>query len=204
SLRAPRPSASWPWGPDRPPSPPLDRPEGTRLNPRMAPRPPEELSPQEAMEELATLAAALDAADRAYYQADAPTITDAEYDALTRRTAAIESQFPELKRPDSPSEQVGAAPAEGFAKARHAVPMLSLGNAFTEDEIAEFADRVRRFLNLKADDPLAVTAEPKIDGLSLSLTYEAGRLARAATRGDGETGENVTPNARSIGDIPAR
>src|SRR5690606_15700966 len=204
NLQARTPSARWPWGPDGPASAPLDRSEGTGLNPRMTPRPPEELSPQEAMEELAALAAALDDANRAYYQADAPTITDAQYDAMKRRNAAIEAQFPELKRPDSPTEQVGAAPAEGFAKARHAVPMLSLENAFAAEEVAEFTDRIRRFLNLKPDDPLAFTAEPKIDGLSLSLTYEAGRLTRAATRGDGETGENVTPNARSIDDIPVR
>ena len=156
------------------------------------------------MEELAALAAALAAANRAYHQADAPEISDAEYDALKRRNAAIEARFPELKRPDSPSEQVGAAPSEGFAKVRHARPLYSLENAFDEAEVPEFVDRVRRFLNLPAGEPLAFTAEPKIDGLSLTLRYEGGLLVAAATRGDGETGENVTPNARTIGDIPER
>ena len=174
-------------------------------NPPMTERPPvEELSPQEAMEELAALAGALAEANRAYHQADAPEISDAEYDALKRRNAAIEARFPELKRPDSPSEQVGAAPSETFAKVRHARPLYSLENAFDEAEVPEFVDRVRRFLNLPADAPLAFTAEPKIDGLSLSLRYEEGRLVTAATRGDGETGENVTPNARTIADIPER
>ncbi len=169
----------------------------------MVPRPPvEELSPQQAMEELAALAIDLAEANRAYHQADAPAITDADYDALKRRNAAIEARFPELKRPDSPSGQVGAAPSEAFAKVRHARPLYSLENAFEEAEVGEFVDRVRRFLNLSADQPLAFTAEPKIDGLSLSLRYEEGRLVNAATRGDGETGENVTPNARTIADIP--
>jgi DNA ligase (NAD+) len=168
------------------------------------PRPVEQLSPQEAMEELAALALAIEDANLAYYQADAPTMTDAEYDALKRRNAAIEARFPELKRPDSPSDRVGAAPAGAFAKVRHPVPMLSLENAFAEGDIADFVARVRRFLNLAPDAPLAFTAEPKIDGLSLSLRYESGRLAQAATRGDGETGENVTPNARTIRDIPER
>jgi DNA ligase (NAD+) len=168
----------------------------------MLARPVEDLTPQEAMEELAALARAIAEANLAYHQADAPRISDADYDALKQRNAAIEARFPELKRPDSPSEQVGAAPAEGFAKVRHARPMLSLENAFDEADVPEFVDRIRRFLGLGADDPLAFTAEPKIDGLSLSLRYEAGRLVTAATRGDGETGENVTPNARTIGDIP--
>jgi DNA ligase (NAD+) len=164
----------------------------------------EELTPEEARDELARLAEAITQANLAYHQADAPRISDAGYDALKRRNAAIEARFPELKRPDSPSEQVGATPSEAFAKVRHAVRMLSLENAFDETEIAEFAGRVRRFLNLAPDAPLAFTAEPKIDGLSLSLRYEGGRLASAATRGDGETGENVTPNARTIDDIPER
>jgi DNA ligase (NAD+) len=171
----------------------------------MAPRPPvEELTSQQAMQELTRLAVAIAAANLAYHQADAPRISDAEYDALKRRNAAIEAAFPELKRPDSPTEQVGAAPAEAFGKVRHAVRMLSLENAFAEAEVPEFVERIRRFLNLAPDAPLAFTAEPKIDGLSLSLRYEAGRLVVAATRGDGETGENVTPNARTIPDIPER
>ena len=162
----------------------------------------EELTAEAAEQELAELARAIADADRAYHQADAPVITDAEYDALKRRNAAIEARFPELRRPDSPSGRVGAAPSEGFAKVRHARPMLSLDNAFAESEIVDFAERVRRFLNLAPEDALAFTAEPKIDGLSLSLRYEAGRLVVAATRGDGETGENVTANARTIAEIP--
>jgi DNA ligase (NAD+) len=166
------------------------------------PRPADSLTPEEARDELARLATAIDAANRAYHQADAPTISDAEYDALKRRNAAIEAAFPELKRDDSPTEQVGAAPAEAFAKVRHRVRMLSLENAFDAAEVVDFVDRVRRFLNLPEGATPAFTAEPKIDGLSLSLRYEAGRLVTAATRGDGETGENVTANARTIGDIP--
>ena len=169
-----------------------------------ATRPVDELSPEEAMEELAALAKALAKANLAYHQADAPTISDADYDALKRRNAAIEAAFPELKREDSPSEQVGAAPSEAFAKVRHARPLYSIENAFDAGEVAEFVERIRRFLGLGEEAPLAFTAEPKIDGLSLSLRYEAGRLVVAATRGDGETGENVTANARTIGDIPER
>ncbi len=165
---------------------------------------PGDLSPGQAAQELARLAKAIADANLAYHQADAPRISDAEYDVLKRRNAAIEALHPGLKRPDSPSEQVGAEPAEGFAKVRHARPMLSLENAFAEDEVAAFDERVRRFLGLGPDAALAYTAEPKIDGLSLSLRYEYGRLAQAATRGDGETGENVTANARTINDIPSR
>ena len=168
-------------------------------------RPPvETLTPREAAEELAALARAMSEADLAYHQNDAPTISDADYDALKARNAAIEARFPELRRPDSPSDKVGAAPSEGFAKVRHAVPMLSLENAFDEAEVAEFDARIRRFLNLAPDAPLAFTAEPKIDGLSLSLRYEGGLLREAATRGDGEVGENVTANARVVADIPER
>ncbi|MBP7241125.1 NAD-dependent DNA ligase LigA [Amaricoccus sp.] len=166
-------------------------------------RPVAELTEAEARAELARLAEAIAAANLAYHQADAPAISDADYDALKGRNAAIERAFPALKRADSPSERVGAAPAETFAKVRHAVRMLSLENAFAEAEIADFVERIRRFLGLAADAPLAFTAEPKIDGLSLSLRYEAGRLVQAATRGDGETGENVTANARVVPDIPA-
>ncbi|HLS59261.1 MAG TPA: NAD-dependent DNA ligase LigA, partial [Paracoccaceae bacterium] len=165
-------------------------------------RPPEELTPEEAAEELARLAAAIAAADRAYHGEDAPQITDAEYDAMKRRNAALEAAFPELRRPDSPSERVGAPPSSAFSKVRHSMPMLSLENAFAEEEVADFVARIRRFLNLPADEPLAFTAEPKIDGLSLSLRYEDGRLVQAATRGDGTTGENVTANARTLDDIP--
>jgi len=150
------------------------------------------------------LAAEVAAANRAYHGADAPEISDADYDALKARLIAIEERFPDLAEASSPSAEVGAPPAEGFAKVRHVVRMLSLGNAFTAEDVAEFDGRIRGFLNLPAGAPLAYTAEPKIDGLSLSLRYEAGRLVQAATRGDGETGENVTPNARTIADIPQR
>ena len=162
----------------------------------------EEMSEAQAKAELALLAREIAAADRAYHQEDAPAISDAEYDALKRRNTAIEARFPELKRPDSPSDRVGAAPSEAFAKVRHTVPMLSLANAFDDADLADFDAGVRRFLGLAAEAELAYTAEPKIDGLSLSLHYEAGRLTQAATRGDGETGENVTANARTVSDIP--
>lgn len=167
-------------------------------------RPVEELSLDEAAEELRSLAERLGEANRDYHQKDAPRIADAEYDALKRRNAEIETRYPELRRADSPSEQVGAAPSEAFAKVRHVVPMLSLANAFEDAEVIDFDSRIRRFLGLSAEEPLAFTAEPKIDGLSLSLRYEKGVLVQAATRGDGETGENVTANARTIGDIPER
>jgi DNA ligase (NAD+) len=163
----------------------------------------EALTEDQARTELARLADAIARADQAYHGQDAPEISDADYDALKRRNAAIEARFPALVRPDSPSASVGAAPSEGFAKVRHAVRMLSLANAFTDDEVAEFDDQVRRFLNL-GDAAVTYTAEPKIDGLSLSLRYEGGVLAQAATRGDGAEGENVTANARTIADIPVR
>jgi DNA ligase (NAD+) len=166
-------------------------------------RPVSELTPEEAREELVRLASVIAAADEAYHGRDAPEITDAEYDALKRRNAAIEAAFPELRRADSPSGRVGAAPAGAFAKVRHAVPMLSLENAFEEAEVGEFVARIRRFLGFGTDTPLAFVAEPKIDGLSLSLRYEEGRLVQAATRGDGTVGENVTANARTLSDIPA-
>ena len=162
----------------------------------------ESMTRAEARAELARLAALLSRANAAYYQADAPFMSDAEYDALKRRNAAIEARFPDLKRPDSPTEQVGARPAEGFAKLRHAVRMMSLANAFSDEDVAEFDAGIRKYLGLSADSPLEYTAEPKIDGLSLSLRYEGGRLVSAATRGDGEVGEDVTANARTIGDIP--
>ncbi len=160
------------------------------------------LSETEAAEELERLAAEIAKHDLAYHQDDAPTITDAEYDALRRRNDAIEARFPELVRPDSPSKRVGAPVSEKFAKVEHAVPMLSLGNAFDEGDVADFLDRIRRYLNLSADDEMAITAEPKIDGLSASLRYEGGELTVGATRGDGTVGENVTENLRTIDDIP--
>jgi DNA ligase (NAD+) len=167
-----------------------------------AERPVEELGAEEASAELTRLAEEIAEHDRRYYQDDAPTVTDAEYDALRRRNLELESRFPELKREDSPTERVGAAPTGRFAKVRHAVPMLSLDNAFAEDDVAEFLNRVRRFLRVKEDERLDFTAEPKIDGLSLNLRYEKRKLVTAATRGDGYEGENVTANARTIDDIP--
>lgn len=165
-------------------------------------KPVDALSPVEARQELHRLALQIADANRAYHTEDAPEITDADYDALKRRNAAIEARFPELKRSDSPTEQVGAPLADGFAKVRHDVRMLSLENAFEVTDVADFDDRVRKYLGLSPESPLLYTAEPKIDGLSLSLRYEDGILVRAATRGDGETGENVTENARTIADIP--
>ena len=164
----------------------------------------ETLDRDEAAAELERLAGEIAEHDRAYYREDAPTVTDAEYDALRRRNAAIEARFPELIREDSPSARVGTEVSEKFGKIRHAVPMLSLDNAFSDEDVADFAKRVRRFLKLEDDAPLAITAEPKIDGLSLSLRYEKGELVSAATRGDGATGEDVTRNARTIDDIPNR
>ena len=162
----------------------------------------EALTEEEARAELARLAERLLKANAAYHGADAPEIDDATYDRLKRRNAAIEARFPALKRPDSPSDQVGAAPAEGFSKITHAVPMLSLDNVFEAEEVAEFDARIRRYLNLPEEARLAYTAEPKIDGLSLSLRYENGALVHAATRGNGAVGENVTANARTISEIP--
>ena len=160
------------------------------------------LTKAEAREELARLAKAIAAANKAYHTLDAPEITDADYDALKLRNAAIEAQFPDLKRADSPSDQVGGMVAEGFGKVPHRVRMLSLENAFAAEDVGEFDDRVRKFLGHSG--ALLYTAEPKIDGLSLSLRYESGILVQAATRGDGEVGENVTENARTIADIPQR
>ena len=161
-----------------------------------------DLPSADAAAELARLAAEIARHDAFYYAQDSPEISDADYDALRQRNAAIESRFPDLVRPDSPSQRVGAAPAEKFGKVRHAVPMLSLGNAFAEEDVVDFVERVARFLNLKSADGLVFTAEPKIDGLSISIRYENGRLIEAATRGDGAEGENVTANIRTIKDIP--
>ena len=162
------------------------------------------LTEAEAKAELERLARTIAQHDRLYYAEDAPEISDAEYDALRQRNAAIEARFPKLTRPDSPSARVGAAPTAAFGKVRHAVPMLSLGNAFIDADVIDFIARVRRFLGLAADAAVEVTAEPKIDGLSLSLTYQRGRLVQGATRGDGSEGENVTPNVMTVRDIPHR
>ena len=161
-----------------------------------------DLARVEAEAELARLAELLHDANTAYHTEDAPRLTDAEYDRLKRRNAEIEARFPDLKRGDSPTEQIGARPADGFAKVRHKLRMLSLGNAFEDDDIEAFDRSLRSYLGLSETDGLVYTAEPKIDGLSLSLRYEDGNLVQAATRGDGAVGENVTDNARTIDDIP--
>nr|WP_323778779.1 NAD-dependent DNA ligase LigA [Amylibacter sp.] len=163
-----------------------------------------ELTESEAVSELARLAKVLEQANAAYHTEDAPKISDAEYDRLKLRNAEIESLFPTLKRADSPSDQVGGPVSEAFAKVKHSQRMLSLGNAFNDEDVEDFTNRVRKYLGLRETDQIAFTAEPKIDGLSLSLRYESGVLVQAATRGDGETGENVTKNARTIANIPQR
>ena len=161
-----------------------------------------QLTEAEAVAELARLAGEIAENDRRYHAEDAPTISDGEYDALRIRNAEIEARFPELVRPDSPSLKVGAAPAGTFGPVVHARPMLSLDNAFSDANVGDFVAGVRRFLSWPAERELVFTAEPKIDGLSMSLRYEAGRLVTAATRGDGTTGENVTANIRTISEIP--
>lgn len=162
------------------------------------------LTPREAKREHKALADEIAAHDVRYYTEDAPTVSDAEYDILRRRYEALEGRFPALRDAESLSEKVGAKPSEKFAKVRHRVPMLSLANAFDDEDVVEFVARIRRFLDLTADAPLALTAEPKIDGLSCSLRYEHGELVRAATRGDGEEGEDVTANVLTVSGIPHR
>src|SRR5882757_7159319 len=164
------------------------------------------LTPAQGKAEHGRLEAELREHDEAYYQRDAPTVSDAEYDALRRRYEAIEQRFPDLRTLASLTRKVGAAPARGFAKVRHAVPMLSLQNAFAEEDVADFVGRIRRFLNLKKDEALTLTAEAKIDGLSMSLRYEDGELVTAATRGDGEEGEDVTANIKTLkqSEVPHR
>jgi DNA ligase (NAD+) len=164
--------------------------------------PVDELTEKQAASELKILATKIAFHDAAYHQDDAPTITDAAYDALRQRNDAIEARFPKLRRADSPSKKVGAAPAAGFKKVQHSVPMLSLGNAFTDEDVADFIDRIRRFLDLDADEQVEVTAEPKIDGLSFYARYEKGQLVVAATRGDGAEGEDITANIRTIKELP--
>lgn len=162
--------------------------------------PVEQLSERQAKKELQALAEEMAAHDKAYHGEDAPVISDAAYDALKARNLAIEARFPDLVLAESPSKKVGSAPSEKFAKVTHARAMLSLDNAFSAEDVHEFGARIARFLRL--DAPPAMTAEPKIDGLSLSLRYEAGELVTAATRGDGAVGEDVTRNARTITSIP--
>lgn len=170
--------------------------------PSLAAKPVAKLDEAEAAAELTGLAAEIAHHDALYYRQDEPEISDAEYDALRTRNDAIEARFPHLVRDDSPSLRVGAAPVEAFGKVTHRVPMLSLSNVFDEEELRDFLDRIRRFLGLPPSEKLAFTAEPKIDGLSITLRYERGVLVQGATRGDGYEGENVTPNVRTIADIP--
>ena len=165
-------------------------------------KPVEALSAKEAKAEHARLEAEIAAHDRRYYQEDAPTVSDAEYDRLRIRYEEIEKRFPELHTLTSLTRRVGAAPATKFKKVRHAVPVLSLANGFSDDDVRDFVERICRFLGLKADANIAFTSEPKIDGLSCSLRYERGRLTVAATRGDGAEGEDVTANVRTIKDVP--
>ena len=167
-------------------------------------KPVADLTEDEARLELERLAAAIAAADIAYHQNDAPEITDAAYDAMRIRNAELEEAFPELVRPDTPTGRVGAAPAEGFAKVRHAVPMLSLAKAYTDEDVVDFIERGRRFFKQDEGLEIAFTAEPKIDGLSASLLYEDGVFVRGATRGDGTVGEDITANLRTIKDIPEK
>src|SRR5258708_17531382 len=165
------------------------------------------LTEDEAGRELARLAKLIAHHDKRYHQQDAPEIADAEYDALVRRNREIEARFPALVRADSPSRRVGAAPATGFRKVKHLRPMLSLENAFDDDDVRGFFSGVRNFIKELRDDPelpVAVTAEPKIDGLSISLLYERGVFVRGATRGDGAEGEEVTENLRTIALLPQR
>jgi DNA ligase (NAD+) len=162
----------------------------------------DELSEAEAANRLIRLASEIARHDKLYHDQDAPEISDADFDALVRENRELEARFPHLVRADSPSRRLGAAPTTGLAKVAHARPMLSLDNAFSDEEVKEFVARVRRFLALPAGDAIALTAEPKIDGLSCSLRYERGQLVLAATRGDGTTGEDVTANVRTIRDIP--
>jgi DNA ligase (NAD+) len=162
----------------------------------------DDLTEKQAKAEHARLAPEIAGHDKRYYQDDAPTVSDADYDKLRKRYGAIEVRFPQLRTLESLTQRVGAAPSARFAKVRHAVPMLSLDNAFAEEDVVDFVGRIRRFLRLKEDEEIVFSAEPKIDGLSMSLRYEDGELVDGATRGDGSEGEDVTANVKTLGDIP--
>ncbi len=164
----------------------------------------QDLTTDQAAAELLRLAGVMAVADIAYHRNDAPEISDARYDTLKQRNLLIEQRFPELVRADSPSKKTGAPVKSGFRKISHVVPMLSLGNAFSDDDVVEFDARIRKFLSISADKPVKYTAEPKIDGLSLALRYENGTLVSAVTRGDGKIGEDVTKNAKTIDQIPQK
>src|SRR5260370_12270089 len=162
------------------------------------------LTKAEAKVEHKRLTLELESHDKAYYQDDAPKVSDAEYDALRKRFSAIEARFPEFVSSDSPSQKVGAAPSGRFRKVRHALPMLSLDNAFAEEDVVDFVGRIRRFLKLADDEEIDFSAEPKIDGLSMSLRYQGGQLVAAATRGDSAEGEHATANIRTLEDVPKK
>ena len=172
------------------------------MNPAPQDIPVQRLSADQAAHEHARLADQIRLHNEAYYQRDAPVVSDAEYDALFRRLSDIEARFADLATPDSPTRRVGAAPAAGFAKVTHRVPMLSLGNAFDDGDVEEFFARVRRFLGLASDATVDIVAEPKIDGVSASVRYRHGRYVQGATRGDGAVGEDVTRNLATIADLP--
>ena len=172
------------------------------MAPETPDKPVDDLTSVEAAAEIERLAREISEHDRHYHVEDAPVISDADYDALSRRYSAIEARFPDLLRADSPSQRVGAPPAAGFAKVPHSRPMLSLENAFGEDDIHAFFDRVRRFLNLGADEAIEAVGEPKIDGLSVAIRYEKGNFILGATRGDGTVGEDITHNLRTVKDLP--
>src|ERR1700753_2174035 len=162
-----------------------------------------DLTKAQAKTEPMRLALELEGHDRRYYQDDAPSVTDAEYDALRARFNAIEKRFPDFVSAESPSQKVGSAPSGRFREVRHALPVLSLDNAFAEEDVTDFVGRIERFLKLP-DDKIDFSAEPKIDGLSMSLAYEGGELGTAATRGDGAEGEDVTANIRTLEDVPQK
>jgi DNA ligase (NAD+) len=178
--------------------------KGSKSKVRTDKTPVDLLTEKQAKAEYARLQSEITQHDKRYYQQDRPTVSDADYDDLRKRYNAIEARFPDLRTLESLSLKVGAAPTGKFRKVRHALPMLSLDNAFADRDVADFVARIRRFLKLSEDEPIAFSAEPKIDGLSMSLRYEGGELTTAATRGDGAEGEDVTANIKTIKEVPQR